>query len=1290
MKYLLHIFLLINSLTFGQEDYVWMIPNDGQWEDVIKYRINLSGGEMYIEDQGFTYRFDNRSDVYGHHHKQVDKNQQHENIYRYHAIKTSFLGSNVATTKTSEMPSSFYYNYFLGQDQTKWKSNVHPFSKVTYKNLYDGIDFLMETGSSSLKYSFIVQANINPSVINYQINGASKTYLDKQGNLHLQHIFGEVIEAKPSAWNIDSKGNKTAVDVRFKLTNDVVIYEFPKGYNQQQVLVIDPTITFSSYTGSSADNWGNTATPDLDGNLFAAGIVFGAGYPTTAGVYDNSFNHNSFDDVNIFDIALSKFNSNGSAFLYSTYIGGPDGNEVPLSIVSDNQRNLYMLGTTSSSQFPLGTNPIQGQFRGGLEENTNEGLDFIAGTDFFILKLNSSGSSLLASTFFGGSSNDGINSYGTDKNYGDSFRGDITIDANGNVLIAGTSSSVDFPRLNASQQVFGGKQDAVFSKFTSDLSAVVWSTYYGGSDEDAGYSIQVNSLGNVYACGGTKSTNLFTPGANSNTNNGGIDGFIVSLNGASSTVINATYVGTTLYDQTYFIQIDDENFIYVYGQTSGNMTITPGLYGTPFAGQFIRKYTPNLNVIEWTTKIGGTNNNTFAISPTAFLVSDCKEIYIAGWGGQILGTNISNFPVTSDAFLATISNGDGFYIAVLTPNAQALEYATFIGGPSRDHVDGGTSRFDKAGRIYHAVCSACQGNINGFISTPGVVGPRNNSSNCNLAAFKFELNSIEAVVTNPNYTICIPDPIQFFSNSINGEVFVWDFGDGTTSNQMNPTHIYQTEGVFTVKLTVYDSLFCKVPDSTSFQIEVGSFAPGYIDPIPTICKEIPTQVNAGGGTFYTWFPSQYFSNPTLKNPEIILNTSTQLSVIIGDACGSDTFDVFVNVFPDEITVSSEQSICLGSSVQLFVTGSVSQLWSPNTQINNNTSSQPIVSPINDTYYYVEASTQNNCVYLDSVYIDVQTDSPQPELEDTLIMCKGDDIELNASGGVSYFWYPSSFLSSTTGNNVFSFTPMNITYYCDFTNSCGTSTDSIFIQVNSPRLEAFGDTTICYGDSVNLFARGALTYHWSPAKFIDDNRTDSIMVFPLQPTLFIVTGYDQFGCVDQDSVMVDVFANIQVELGPHIRATRGDLIQLYAAVQEGGFFYWTPPFAISCDTCQSPIVSPNFNTQYQVMFTDKNGCVTTDLIEIIYDGILYIPNTFTPDNNKFNQVFKMYGEGIKDIHLTIFNRWGEIICELNSMDEFWDGTYKGEQCQDGTYTWKLFYRDLNGNDNLRTGHVNLLR
>ena len=352
------------------------------------------------------------------------------------------------------------------------------------------------------------------------------------------------------------------------------------------------------------------------------------------------------------------------------------------------------------------------------------------------------------STFVGAYGTDGLN-MGNELfyNYGDSFRGEVIVDDDDNIIVASTTQSSVFPTtLGAPQTVFGGGvSDAVLFRLNPTLSNMEWSTYFGGASDDSGYSVQIDSQGNLVMCGGTKSLNLpASADAVETTKVGGTDGYIVKYNSAG-TLLNCTYVGTTDYDQTYFTQIDDDDFIYVIGQSTGVNTEVGAVYSNPGSGQFISKYSSDLSNLEWLTTIG-TGSGSIDISPTAFLVSDCKQVYFAGWGGQ---TNVNSspyaqasttngLPVTSDAHQGS-TDGSDFYLCVLAPEAADLVYATFFGGStSNEHVDGGTSKFDKDGLVYQAVCAGCGGNDD-FPTTPGAWSDDNGSTNCNLASSNLTL-----------------------------------------------------------------------------------------------------------------------------------------------------------------------------------------------------------------------------------------------------------------------------------------------------------------------------------------------------------------------------------------------------------------------------------------------------------------------------------------------------------------------------------------------------------------------
>jgi gliding motility-associated-like protein len=1295
---ILYCFLFLQGILFSQENKVWLHPNRGQWYEKINYKVDLNGGSMFIEQNAFTYLFHNVSDVkHSLHHgdKKFADETQFLDLVSQHCIKTTFLGSNSEHQIIESNYSNFYLNYFLGRDESKWKTNVHSISELVYPNFYDGIEMEMEGKTSSFKYSFTINPGINPSTIKYKIEGANDIKIDKNGNLIIYHSFGKIEESKPIAWTISANGTKIPVEIKFNIKNDLVSFEFPNSYNNSEQLIIDPEITFSTYSGSTTDNWGCTATPDSQGNLFAGGTVFGPGYPTTPGALSGGYIGGENIGYSGFDVGITKFNANGTARLYSTYLGG-EGNETPNSMICNEANELYVMGITSSdTDFPVNGSSYDNTHNGGSVLNLESSQGF-SNTDIYVARINPTGTALMNSTYIGGSANDGINQGSSNlndgdlsNNYGDNFRGEIILDENENVFIASSTRSDNFPTINSSQLNLNGIQDAVIFKFNPTLSSLLWSTYYGGSGIDSGNALSINSLGEVYLTGGSNSNDLIVPNGHVNINSGGSsDAYITRFNPTNGTILSGTYLGTNSYDQAYFVQIDIDDFVYVYGQSLGTMPISPGLVGNADAHQFIRKYTTSLSAVEWNTKVGGSNER---ISPTAFLVSNCYEIYISGWGGSILNTNISGFAITPDAFQTT-SNGDGFYIAVFDPNMTALQYGTFMGGSADDHVDGGTSRFDKNGRIYHAVCASCGPGNNGFVSTPGVVSPfeMDAEGNCNLAAFKFELNSIKAIFAEPNFIICIPNPVQFFNNSTVGDVFFWDFGDGNTSNEDNPEHNYLNVGYYDVKLVVSDSEGCKTPDSVSFVITVGSFEAGSVLPPPTVCRGTPYQLEAFGGLHYLWSPANVLDDPTISNPTAIIFDTTTFSVIISDTCGIDTVVVTLNVFPDEISLSPDTALCIGNAVQIEVFGSINQVWTPNTFITNNQDNNPTVNPDTNTYYVVLATTPNNCVFEDSILIEVYYAPPVPIIDDSTLICFGAPLEINVDGARYYSWNPNLFINTTTGNQVIVSPPSDMTYYCDFINPCGAVLDSIYIDVIVPRVNAYNDTTICDGETAIMRADGAVNYQWSPTSSLDNPLAQEVIATPINTTNYIVVGIDEYGCRDSASVLVELFPTHQVDAGGSIFAYIGEKVQLNATADIEGVYVWSPESFLTCSVCPDPIASPNHNFSYTVTFIDTNGCQTNDLIHISYKGIIYVPNTFTPDGSKFNEVFKAYGEGIKDFEMLIFNRWGELIKTLNSIDEFWDGTYKGKMCQDGTYTWKLTFNDITGVYQTLTGHVNLLK
>ncbi len=1286
---------------------IWMNPNRGQWDERIEYAIDLQLGQVYIEKEGFTFFLNDINKNLKHSHNEEGEHEEHK--MGLHVIRSKFLNSTWKGQLTENEASAFYKNYFLGNNSSKWKGEVRSYGHIVKQNFYEGIDLDLNGKEGALEYSFIVKPNTSPDVIRIEMEGQDRLTIDEEGRLHIHNRFGEIIESAPKAWTIDEESQrKKEVKVFFELKGNTISFRLPNGYDQGKVLVIDPNLVFSTFSGSTLDNWGMTATPDDAGNTYAGGIAFtGSGsYPTVTGSFDVTYNggtsytyttsNGSSYSLQGFDIAISKFNTNGTNLLFSTYLGG-SANEAPHSMVVDSNGDLYVMGVTSSANFPVTTGAFDVTFNGGPNISSNE-LGYPQGSDLYITHFNSAGTALVASTFMGGTGTDGINEGPLNYNYGDPFRGEIIVD-NQFVYVSSTSRSPDFPIVNGFQGTLSGTQDAVIFKMNQALSSLQWSTFFGGISYESGNSLQLSSNGFIYMTGGTTSASLPVSNGVDLVYDGGIsDGYIAKFNASTGAFVAGTFVGYTEYDQCFFVQLDLNDDVYVYGQSETAYPISNGVYANPNSGQFIRKYDSNLMNILWTTQIGGGSGHP-EISPTAFLVSNCGDIYISGWGGTI-NTSFSNqaffsstngFQVTSNAY-QSVTNGSNFYIAVLGQDAASLKYATFMGGTSTsyNHVDGGTSRFDKSGRIYHAVCGACGGNDFGFTTTPGVWSPTNQSNNCNLAAFKFELSTIEAVVGSPDPVICLPDPVVFNNNSANGNDFYWDFGDGTHSQDVNPSHVYPGPGNYTVTLIVTDTNGCYSPDSVYFDVNIGEFGGGVTALSNPICPGSSVQLEAYGGTTYLWSPAQYLDDPTSATPIATVNQTTDFSVIISDVCGTDTVFLNVPVYGGSVESSNDTSICIGNTVPLFVNGGVSVQWSPPTYLDDPSSSNPISTPTADITYFVEIQTSEGCTLRDTVFVDVFFTPPVPVMPDSLYVCAGSSVDVVVSGGDTYFWYPDNDIDNTTSPSVQILSPTSQYFYCDMTNVCGTVTDSLWLQLVSATVTAKQDTIICPGRSVTLQAEGGISYYWWPSYGLSSVSSSQVSAAPLVPTKYYVIGTDQYGCTSSDSVFVDLYPQAFIQTSPDVYAFVGDEIQLNAITTTSGLITWSPVEYLSCVVCSSPVANPDHNYYYVASYTDINGCSASDTVHIYYDPIIYVPNTFSPNGDEHNQLFMAKGGNISEFKMDIYNRWGERIFTTDDINDGWDGTYKGQLCQDGTYTWKIELKDLQQNGYEYVGHVNVIK
>jgi gliding motility-associated-like protein len=849
------VLLAIPLYSFSQ---LYFVENKGQWDQQVHFKTEAGNSAFFLTKDGYSILINHPEDYqrlaefnHGHGFDSVAK-QQFRNAapdkMRAHAFRVKFLGGNFNTKPIMEKPLPGVENYFIGNDPSKWASGCKTYQAITYKNVYPNIDVRYYVQDDQLKYDLVVYPGADVSNIQMRYEGAEKLSI-RSNELIVSTSVGEARELKPYSYQFVN-GKREVVGNKYKITGNTVSFDV-SAYNKSTVLVIDPSLVFSSFSRSTADNWGFTATPGADGSFFGGGIAQPTGFPVTPGAIQSTGGGGGGGNSGVPpDIAIIKLSPDGRTRIYATYLGG-NGLDQPHSLIADAAGNLVIAGRTNSgANFPGTLVGTGGSY------------------DIFVTKINATGTAIIGSLRIGGSGDDGVNitasrggANSLQRFYGDDGRSEVILAADGNILLASSTrspgaagSASSFPVQNGFQGGLSGNQDAVVMKINANATAVIWSTVMGGSGDDAGFVLSYDPLNpaNIYVGGGTGSNNfpLGAGGTLQTTYNGGLaDGYLARLqdNGGSVSLVRSTYLGTGNIDIVYGVQFDSRGFPYVMGTTTGNWPVINATYSVANSRQFIAKLRPDLSAFVYSTTFGTNGALSPNISPVAFLVDNCENVYVSGWGGganNFGGTGYpssgtAGLPVTPDAFQRN-TDGSDFYFFVLQKNAASQLYGSFFGqlggGGGLEHVDGGTSRFDAQGVIYQALCANCK-NVNSgtpltspYPISAGVYGNINPSggSGCNLGMVKlrFDLAGIDVAlraVGAKQLNFCLPATIQFTDTIRKAKQYIWIWGDGTPNDTttVNPfTHTYSSTGFFDVKVIGIDSNSCNVKDSATMRIRV--------------------------------------------------------------------------------------------------------------------------------------------------------------------------------------------------------------------------------------------------------------------------------------------------------------------------------------------------------------------------------------------------------------------------------------------------------------------------------------
>lgn len=1305
------------------------IENKNQWDKSVLFKTNFEGANtIFIQRQGFTFLMADPADIEKMNlaHKTSAGGQKNITIHQ-HAYRVDFLGSSISEGK-GIAERSVYHNYFLGNDPAKWSGHVRLFGKVRQENIYPGIHLETYSQSGHLKYDFIVSPGSDPSLLRLKYTGAEQLQL-VAGDLEVHTSIGKITELNPVAYQ-ETDGKRVAVPCYFQLNNEVVSYTFPEGYDETKALVIDPTLIASTLTGTTGSsnsygNFGHSATFDNGGNIYAAGISFVSTFPATTGAFQT---YNGGGDN---DIAIVKYNPDGTNLIYATYIGG-GGADYPHSLITDFNQQLYIYGSTNSMNYPVTANAFQKSNAGGRE--------------IVVTILNQDGSALVGSSYFGGSGDDGYNENFSmpTHSYGDEFRGEIVIDGQNNVYVVSNTQSFNFP---ATSNAFATslnnngfvRQDAVVFKSNSDLSLLYWATYLGGSDLDSGNGIRVDENLDVYVTGTAGEGNFpTTPGTvQPNWPGGDESGYLAKLSADGSTLLASTFFGTNADDNSYFLDIDEDDQIHIFGKTKGSIAVSPaGTYsGAPGSNQFLAAFSNDLTSTVYRTVVGnGPNLFGYDFVPVAFMVDKCNGIYFSGYRAG------PGLPTTAGSFPDIAVGPPDFYLGVLTPLAQQLKYATYYG--EADHVDGGTSRFDKGGVIYQGVCS-CQ-----WPSDPNVLTTLPNAwatsqqTGCDLGVFKLDLE-IEAINANgialPATAGCAPFDVDFKFTGTNATEFEWSIDQAVVSNLPDHSYTFNEPGVYQVQLAVANPTACNPRDTFNLEIVVLEGESTLTDTAFCAGDELFLDATTPNAV-YTWQNGSTAASFVVQQPG-----TYWVDIDIGGCARRDSFVVSPNT-DVVLDLGPDTSFCDVNSfvINAAQPGIVSFLWQDG-------SNAPTFTATDDGLYSVFGIDTSGCTVADEIEL-VFGQTPSLDLGPDELLCGGETLTLNPDlQGSQALWQdgstsatfqinsPGTYWLQLDNDGCLAADTININYYPDIeantsassivcasdcngtvsTNPSGGSGTGFSIQwsngatqpelaglcpgpytvtitdsndctveetavVNAPPLLEMVldfDNVTCAGDmdgAVQALVTGGLApYRYS---FNGGGFTSLNGIFQLSGGVYDVLVVDSLGCSVSESVTIGEPGFFSIDAGPDQLLDLGESTELNGVVLpfNGQVIAWTPPDFLDCTDCLAPSLCPTQTTQYLLTVTDPaSGCFLTDSVLVTVDKKrrIYIPNAFSPNDDGVNDFFTVFaGIGVLEIsEFKVFDRWGELVFENynfqpNDVTQGWDGTLKGEDMNPAVFVY----------------------
>jgi len=600
-------------------------------------------------------------------------------------LRFRLLGANPTPEIAGEDRQLGTVNYFIGSDPAKWQRNVPTYARVRCRSVYPGIDLVYYGSHQQLEYDFVVSPGANPRLIQFEIEGASEIALDETGNLVLQTGGGELHFQSPVIYQ-ESNGRRVPVRGAYVMTDPTHVAFQVVQYDANKPLVIDPVLVYSTYLGGSGDDQPGGIAVDAEGNIYVAGSTDSTDFPlATLGSLPGGNTH----------VFIAKLDPTGSNLIYADYLGG-NGQDYGYALALDGANNVYVTGNTGSSDFPM-VNPFQGTYPGS--------------SNAFLTKISPDGSSLLYSTYFGGN--------GTD------VPSNVAVDSTGEMIVAGYTSSTNLPTASAFQSTVSANPGGLYgnygfiTKFNPEGSSLIYSTYFGGSSNlplNCGGTpcwlppfgiiaeMTIDASGNIYIAGSTNTYNFpVTEGAYQTTDSTqqGADtvGFVSKFNGFGS-----LQYSTYLYDpsgvetQITALAADGSGSAYVTGDTfgAGTFPVTatsicdPSIYGFACNNAFLTKFDAAGATLLYSTYLGPNNDEL----PQAIVLDANSDAYILGYTGSGSFSSVNG--------IESYSNENDLLLVEVDPTATTQLFATYLGGSGNDQPAPAGMVLDANGNLYVA------------------------------------------------------------------------------------------------------------------------------------------------------------------------------------------------------------------------------------------------------------------------------------------------------------------------------------------------------------------------------------------------------------------------------------------------------------------------------------------------------------------------------------------------------------------------------------------------------------